>query len=283
MRTGISNLQKFIVLMLVVVACKTVPIIGRKQLSFFPEADVLAMSKQQYREFLQSTAVQKGTAADSMVQRVGNRLAGAVNRFFIENKLGERVKEFEWEFKVVQSNEVNAWCMPGGKIVVYTGILPIMKDEAGMVTVMSHEIAHAVARHGNERMSQQMAVQLGGIALDIALSKEPDKTRNFYNQAYGITSTLAYILPFSRKHESEADKLGLIFMAMADYDPNTAIPFWERMKAIPKDSPPPFLSTHPSDEQRIETLKKFMPTALKYYRKQQKRENQNGTITKSKQ
>jgi predicted Zn-dependent protease len=260
-----------VALLVLFTACSTVPIIGRKQVNFFPESDILAMSDQQYAEFLRTHPLETGTENEAVIQRVGQRLSSAVMMFLKENKLEDRVKDFKWDFKLVKSNEVNAWCMPGGKIVFYTGILPICKDEAGVATVMSHEIAHAVARHGNERMSQQMAVQLGGIALDVALSKKEAETRNIFNQAYGIGATVGFLLPYSRKHETEADKLGLIFLAMSDYDPNIAVPFWERMKALSKEAPPEFLSTHPSNDQRIKTIKEYIPTAMKYARKSHNR------------
>ncbi|MBC7861878.1 MAG: M48 family metallopeptidase [Bacteroidia bacterium] len=248
-------------------SCHTVPIIGRKQVNFYPEAEVMLMSKQQYSEFLKSHTVLRGTPADSMVQRVSRNLSAAVVRFFLENKLKDSISDFKWEYNLIESKEINAWCMPGGKIVVYTGILPVTKDETGLATVLAHEIAHAIARHGNERMSQQLAVQLGGVALNVALSKKEAETRQIFDQAYGIGSTLGVLLPFSRKHETEADKLGLIFMAMAGYDPNGAINFWNRMKLLSKDAPPPFLSTHPSDEQRIKDIQNYIPTALKYFKK----------------
>lgn len=263
-----------VVFLLVFTACTTVPIIGRKQVNFFNEQDILAMSNQQYVEFLKSHPVVTGTEEAALVQRVGDRLSNAVMTFLKENKLNDRVNDFKWEFKLVQSNEVNAFCMPGGKIVFYTGIMPICKDEAGIATVMSHEIAHAVARHGNERMSQMLAVQLGGIALDVAVQKKPEETRQIFNTAYGIGATVGFLLPYSRKHESEADKLGLIFMAMADYDPNVAVPFWERMKAQEKATPPEFLSTHPSNERRINDIKAYIPHAMKYARKSHRHQHQ---------
>ncbi len=261
-------------LLVLFTACSTVPIIGRKQFSFFPESDILAMSNQQYSEFLKSHEIESGTPNDAMIQRVGQRLSAAVMTFLKENKLEDRVKDFNWEFKLVKSNEVNAWCMPGGKIVFYTGILPVCKDEAGIATVMSHEIAHAVARHGNERMSQQIAVQLGGLALDVALSKKPDETRQIFNQAYGVGAVVGFLLPYSRKHETEADKLGLIYLAMADYDPNIAVPFWERMKEMGGAAPPEFLSTHPSSDSRIKAIKAYIPNAMKYARKTHQKQHQ---------
>ena len=175
------------------------------------------------------------------------------------------MKDFKWEFNLVEDNTVNAWCMPGGKVVFYTGILPITKDEKGIAVVMGHEIAHAIARHGNERMSQGLALQGGGIALSLALSDKPELTQNLFQQAYGLGGQLG-MLKYSRSHDSEADKMGLVFMAMAGYDPREAVEFWKRMAAQGGQKPPEFLSTHPSDDTRIKDLEDFMPEALKYYK-----------------
>jgi predicted Zn-dependent protease len=176
------------------------------------------------------------------------------------------VAGFKWEFNLVDNKEANAWCMPGGKVVVYTGLLPVTKDEKGLAFVMGHEIAHAVARHGNERMSQQLAVQSGGMALDIALMQQPNETRQLFNMAYGLGSTVGAILPFSRLHESEADKLGMIFMALAGYDPTSASNVWTRMAAGGGQKPPQILSTHPTDAKRKSDMDAFLPQAMKYYK-----------------
>ncbi len=178
-----------------------------------------------------------------------------------------RIDGFQWEFNLVDDDVPNAWCMPGGKVVVYTGLLPLTQNETGLAVVMGHEIAHAVARHGNERMSQELALQLGGVALSVAIEKKPEETKQLFYSAYGIGSELGIVLPYSRLHETEADKLGLIFMAMAGYNPEEAIPFWTRMSQSGGQKPPEILSTHPADETRIRNLKEFMPEAMKYYRK----------------
>jgi predicted Zn-dependent protease len=197
---------------------------------------------------------------------VGEKLAASATEYLRKAGYADRVAGYKWEFNLVEDKMVNAWCMPGGKVVVYTGILPVTKTEAGLAVVMGHEISHAIAHHGNERMSQQMAAAMGGMALDVALMNQPQETRNLFLGAYGIGSTVAVILPFSRKHESEADKMGLVFMAMAGYDPNEAVGFWKRMAAVGGEKPPEFLSTHPSDEKRIADLQKFMPEAMKLYK-----------------
>jgi predicted Zn-dependent protease len=202
-----------------------------------------------------------------MVKRVGLNIKNAVETYFAQHNLSKDLKGYAWEFNLIESNEVNAWCMPGGKVVVYTGILPVTQDETGLAVVMGHEIAHAVAQHGGERMSQGLLQQLGGAALSVALQNEPQKTQNIFLTAYGLGSTIGVVLPFSRTQESEADRLGLIFMAMAGYNPNAAVNFWTRMsQSKTGGSPPEFLSTHPSDKTRIANLKKYMPEALQYYK-----------------
>ena len=247
-------------------ACDTVPISGRKQLRLISEREMIGMSLQAYDEFLDTSQVLPDTHKDVIVvRRIGNRIKEAVIKYLADNGQSKRIEGFEWEFNVVNENTVNAWCMPGGKVVVYTGILPVTKDEKSLAVVMGHEIAHAVARHGNERMSQGLAVQLGGLALSVALSEQRAETQNVFLQSYGLGSTLG-ILAYSRNHESEADKLGLVFMAMAGYDPQSSIAFWQRMSEMGGQAPPQLLSTHPSDETRIADLQAFMPEAMNYYK-----------------
>jgi predicted Zn-dependent protease len=250
----------------IAISCGKVPISNRRQLNLIPENEMIGMSLQAYKEFLDTNKVLAATDQKTvMVQRIGNNIKGAVEKFLTDNKQSKRVDGFEWEFNVVDMDVVNAWCMPGGKVVVYTGILPVTQDETSLAVVMGHEIAHAIARHGNERMSQGLALQLGGTALSVALSQKPALTQNVFLQSYGIGSQLG-MLAYSRNHETEADKLGLVFMAMAGYDPQVAISFWERMAASGGQAPPEILSTHPSDQTRIATLREFMPQAMKYYK-----------------
>jgi len=183
------------------------------------------------------------------------------------NKASSRLSGVRWEFNLIQKAEANAWCMPGGKVAFYSGLLPLCKDDNGIAIVMGHEIAHAIARHGNERMSQQLLIQTGGTALAVAIQSKPQETQKAYMMASGLGSEIGLALPYSRKHETEADKMGLVFMAIAGYDPRTAIDFWRRMSATGGQKPPQILSTHPSDETRIKDLQAFMPQALKYYTK----------------
>ncbi len=254
-------------LTLLVYYCSTVPITGRKQLSLIPASEINALSFQQYGEFLRQSKLSEDKEAVSMVRRVGINIQKAVEDYFAKNNMMNQLQGYQWEFNLVESEEINAWCMPGGKVVVYTGILPVTKDETGLAVVMGHEIAHAVAQHGAERMSHGLLQQLGGMALSVALQDEPETTRNIFLAAYGIGSTIGVIYPFSRTHESEADRMGLIFMAMAGYNPEAAIDFWTRMSQSGGAKPPEWLSTHPSDETRISDIRKYLPEALQYYKK----------------
>lgn len=262
-------MTKKIVLLAAVVlldACAKVPITGRRQLNLLPESQMMAMSLQAYQDFLQENEpVPASDTRAEMVGRIGNKLASAATQFLKENGASDRVEGFNWEFHVVDDPTVNAWCMPGGKVVVYTGILPITQDEPSLALVMGHEIAHAIARHGNERMSQAVAVQGAGITLDVLSSQQPALTRGLLLQSFGIGSQLG-MLAYSRNHESEADKMGLVFMAMAGYDPRVAPAFWKRMAEQGGAKPPEILSTHPSDERRIADLEAYMTEALKYYK-----------------
>ena len=250
---------------LIFTACSSVPISNRKQLNLLPESQMVSMSLTSYQDFLKQHPPVTGTPEAQMVKNIGAKIQSAVVTYLGQNKMGDRVAGYKWEFNLVNSPEVNAWCMPGGKVVIYSGILPLTQDEASLAIVMGHEIAHAVARHGNERMSQMLIQQAGGMALDVALSTKTAETKNMFMTAYGVGSTLG-ILKYSRTHETEADKLGLIFAAMAGYDPQKAVSFWQRMGQQGGAKPPEFLSTHPSDATRIKDLQSFMPTALKYYK-----------------
>ncbi len=265
------KLSKFIsislIAVLMLIACATVPITGRKTINLIPVATINSLSFQQYSDFISTNKLSTNAEQTAMVKRAGLRIQHAVEQYFAQNNMSHQLQGYEWEFNLVEDSAVNAWCMPGGKVVVYTGILPITKDENGLAVVMGHEIAHAVANHGNERMSQGLMVQMGGMALEKALESKPSETRSLAMAAFGVGTAVGVLLPYSRLHESEADHMGLIFMAMAGYDPNTAPTFWERMAADSKGAPPEILSTHPSDATRIENLKKYLPEAMEYYRK----------------
>jgi predicted Zn-dependent protease len=253
---------------LLVAACATVPITGRRQLSIIPDSTLLGMSFQEYETFLKEHKPVTGGEDAAMVRRVGTRIQNAVEQHLASRNMLGRLSGYRWEFNLVESKDANAWCMPGGKVVVYTGLLPITGTEAGLATVMGHEIAHAVAEHGRERMSQALLAQLGGAALDVALAQKPEQTRALWASAYGLGAQYGALLPFSRLQESEADRLGLIFMAIAGYDPKEAVGFWQRMAQQESGrAPPEFLSTHPSDEARIREIQALLPEAEAYYRR----------------
>jgi predicted Zn-dependent protease len=250
----------------IVISCSKVPVTGRKQLDILPDSEVLALASNSYQQFLNENKLSNDAQNSAMVRRVGQNIATAVEKYFAQHNMKKQLKDYKWEFNLIESKEQNAWAMPGGKTVVYTGLLPITKDETGLAVVMGHEIAHAVAKHGNERMSQGLLAQMGGVALNVALSNKPQETRSLFMAAYGAGATVGYLLPFSRIQESEADRLGLVFMAMAGYDPRQATEFWKRMDAISKGgNVPEFLSTHPSHDTRIKDIEKNLPEALRYY------------------
>lgn len=248
-------------------SCYTNPVTGRSSLNIVPESEMRSMATLQYTTFLsQNPAVSKAGSRDAdMVQRVGTRMAGTVQSYLSQKGQSDLIAGYQWEFNLVNNAEANAWCMPGGKVVVYSGLLPLTQNEAGLAVVMGHEIAHAISRHGNERMSQELAVQLGGTALSTALATKPAQTANLFNTVYGVGSQLG-TLSYSRRHESEADHIGLIFMALAGYNPNEAVPFWQRMASKGGQKPPEILSTHPADATRIRDIQKWLPEALTYYR-----------------
>ncbi len=248
-------------------SCYKNPVTGRSSLSLVDDGTMNSLSSQQYTTFLAQNKPITGANAD-MVKRVGNKLAAAINTYFASKGQSNALKGYNWEFNLVNSKEANAWCMPGGKVVVYTGILPITQNETGLAVVMGHEIAHAIAKHGSERMSQGLVQQLGGTALSVAVANKPAETRALYNSAYGVASNVGVMLPFSRKHESEADEMGLIFMAMAGYNPGEAVNFWQRMASQGGSKPPELLSTHPSDQTRINNIRSLIPKAMQYYKKQ---------------
>lgn len=249
------------------ISCSKVPITNRKQVIAIAESDIIAMSVKNYSDFLaKNPPLPNSDSRVVLVKKVGSKIQMAVEQFMKEKKMSKRIEGYKWEFNVVSDDKtVNAWCMPGGKVVVYTGLMPITGNETGLAVVMGHEIAHAVARHGNERMSQAMIAQYGKKALATAVSYQSQGAQDIFMQSYGLGSTLG-LLKYSRVHESEADKLGLVFMAIAGYNPEEAITFWEKMAKNGGGGSMQILSTHPSDETRIADLKKFMPKAKQYYK-----------------
>lgn len=265
-----KQLVVLMILALVLAMCKTVPLTGRKGLKLISSSEINSLSFQQYDQLKSESTLSKDQAKVKMVNDVGVRIQKAVESFLNQNGYGDLLEGFAWEFILIEDPTVNAFCMPGGKVAFYTGILPYCQDANGIAVVMGHEVAHAIAEHGNERMSQALLQQLGGVALSVALANEPAQTQAIFGQAYGLGSHYGVMLPFSRKHESEADELGLYFMALAGYDPRTAPAFWQRMSESSGQKPPEILSTHPSDETRIANLNKLMPKAMEYYNKSKK-------------
>lgn len=268
-----SAMKRFITYLFLIaavgIACSRNVLTGKQQLTLLPESELQAMGTQQYQQFLSSNKVLavSGNRDAEMVRRVGQRITKAVETYYAEKGLSDKLSGYKWEYNLVEDKAVNAWCMPGGKIVVYTGLLPITQNEAALAVVMGHEVSHALLQHGNQRMSAGLLQVAGDVALQVALANKPAETQNLFRTAYGAGSTVGLMLPFSRKQELEADRFGLIWAAMAGYNPQEAIALWQRMeKASEGKKPPEFLSTHPSEGRRIEQLQKFMDEALKYYK-----------------
>jgi len=248
-------------------SCSTVLLTGRKQYTIIPASQMLLLSNDSYQQVLSKNELSNNGHYKNMVKDVGNKISDAVEEYMIEHGQEERIKNFSWEYRVIQSEQMNAWCMPGGKIAFYEGIMDVCKDQNGVAVVMAHEVAHAIARHGNEKMSQQLTIQLGGMALSQALEEETETTQNLALAAFGVGAQVGIMLPYSRTHEEEADELGLYFMAMAGYDPKGATEFWQRMQEQGGEKAPEFLSTHPHANTRINNLNKHMDKALEYYNK----------------
>ena len=245
---------------LLFLSCATNPFTGKKTIALVSNAQLFPTAFQQYDQFLSENNVVTGTKDAEMITRVGQRIATAAERWLNANNHQGYLNDYRWEYNLVEDKTVNAWCMPGGKIVFYTGILPIAQNETGIAAIMGHEVAHALGNHGQQRMSAGLLQQLGAVAGNVAIKDE--QSRNIFNQAYGVGSTVGVMLPFSRAHETEADKIGLILMAIAGYNPDEAAELWKRMKANSGgQAPPEFLSTHPSNDTRIENLTQLAPTA----------------------
>ncbi len=255
--------------MIIFAACSTVPLSGRKQFAPIPSSQMISLGKSSYQEVMNNSQLSDNAQYKDMVSDAGRRVTAAVEEYMSENGMAKQIDGYRWEYHVLEEDILNAWCMPGGKIAFYEGIMPVCQDENGVAVVMGHEIAHAVARHSNERLSQQLAIQLGGLALSEALKKESQTTQQLALAAFGLGAQVGVMLPYSRKHETEADELGLYFMAMAGYDPREAPDFWQRMmeKSQGQGRPPEFLSTHPDPKSRIRKLNRAMDEALKYYSK----------------
>lgn len=265
----VRKISAFFIVVTAFIACATNPVTGRNQFKLVSEQELQAMATQEYQQFLsQNRAVSPSADRDAeMVRRVGQRLARAVETYYRQQGLNDALAGYKWEFNLVNNKEANAWAMPGGKVVVYSGLLPITQNEAALANVLGHEISHAIFQHGNERMSQGLAQQLGGTALSVALAQKPQATQELFMQAYGVGTSVGVLLPFSRKQELESDRYGMRWAAMAGYNPREAIALWQRMAKMSNGQrPPEFVSTHPAEERRIEQLQKYLPEALKYYK-----------------
>lgn len=244
------------------ISCAKNPFTGKSSLNFVSNSELFPSSFQQYGQFIKENKVISGTTDAKRVETVGMKIKVAAEKYLNANGYSGYLKDYQWEYKLVESKDVNAWCMPGGKIVVYSGILPITKDDAGLATVMGHEVSHALANHGAQRMSAAQLQQIGAVGVAVATGNKSQETQQIWQQAYGLGSQFGGMLPFSRSHESEADMIGLTLMAIAGYNPDTAVVFWERMSAKSGGTAPPeFMSTHPSDATRIAQIKSLIPQA----------------------
>ena len=244
--------------------CGAVPLTGRRQILLVSDQEIFQAGLVQYREYLGSATLSSNSSATAMVKNVGQKLASATESYLRANGFESEIDNFAWEFNLVKDNQVNAFCMPGGKIVVYEGLLKLCSSDDELAVVVGHEVAHAVAKHSNERISQQLLAEYGAQIVGQALSKKSESIQKIGNTVYGLGAQYGVTLPFSRKHESEADYMGLIFMTMAGYNPSTAITFWQKMSANGGASVPEFMSTHPSDATRISDIKKYLPELEKY-------------------
>ena len=240
--------------------CSSVPLTGRKQVLLVSDSEVLSSSLTQYNEYIKTAKKSTNKSQTAMVTRVGKKIAAATETYLKNNGMADEVKNFAWEFNLVQDKQVNAFCMPGGKIVVYEGLMKIVSSEDELAVVVGHEVAHAVAKHSNERMSQQLMAQYGAAIVGAAVQNRSASVQNVANTVYGLGAQYGVMLPFSRKHETEADYMGLVFMTMAGYNPDTTVSFWKKMSASGSGQTPEFMSTHPSDARRIADIEAALPS-----------------------
>lgn len=259
MRKAMKRWMGAWVALLLLAGCSSVPLTGRKQVLLVSDQEVLSSSLTQYNDYIKTATKSSNAKQSAMVTRVGQKIAAATEQYLRQNGLESEVKNFAWEFNLVKDQQLNAFCMPGGKIVVYEGLLGIVSSDDELAVVVGHEVAHAVAKHSNERMSQQLMAQYGAAILGQAVSNRSTAVQQLATSVYGIGAQYGVMLPFSRKHESEADYMGLVFMTMAGYNPDVAVGFWQKMSAGGSGSVPQFMSTHPSDATRIAEIKKWLP------------------------
>lgn len=262
-----KELSVYALSLLMLAGCSSVPLTGRKQLLLVSDQEVLSSSLTQYKDYIKSAQKSTNATQTAMVVRVGKNIAAATERYLRSNGLSDEIKEFAWEFNLVKSDEINAFCMPGGKIVVYEGLMKLVSSDDELAVVLGHEVAHAVAKHSNERISQQMLTQYGAQILGQTLSQKSEMVQAIAGTVYGVGAQYGVTLPFSRKHETEADYMGLILMTMAGYNPDKAVTFWQKMSASSGGNVPEFMSTHPSDARRISDIQKELPAIKAKYRK----------------
>lgn len=262
-----KELSVYALSLLMLAGCSSVPLTGRKQLLLVSDQEVLSSSLTQYKDYIKSAQKSTNATQTAMVVRVGKNIAAATERYLRSNGLSDEIKEFAWEFNLVKSDEINAFCMPGGKIVVYEGLMKLVSSDDELAVVLGHEVAHAVAKHSNERISQQMLTQYGAQILGQTLSQKSEMVQAIAGTVYGVGAQYGVTLPFSRKHETEADYMGLILMTMAGYNPDKAVTFWQKMSVSSGGKVPEFMSTHPSDARRISDIQKELPAIKAQYRK----------------
>ena len=261
------KIASLFVALLLLAGCSSVPLTGRKQVLLVSDQEVLSSSLTQYNDYIKTAKKSTNVNKSAMVTRVGKKIAAATEDYLRANGMADEVKNFSWEFNLVNDPQVNAFCMPGGKIVVYEGLLPLVSSDDELAVVIGHEVAHAVAKHSNERMSQQLMAQYGAANLGAAVSNKSAAVQQAANTVYGVGAQYGVMLPFSRKHESEADYMGLVFMTMAGYNPDVAVNFWQKMSAGKSGSTPEFMSTHTSDATRIAEIQKVLPAIKTKYKK----------------
>ncbi len=256
-----------LIVLLFLAGCSSVPLTGRKQLLLVSDQDVLSTSLTQYKQYMQGATRSSNYTKSAMVTRVGQKLAAATEQYLRQNGLASEVNNFSWEFNLVKENQINAFCMPGGKIVVYEGLMKLVSSDDELAVVLGHEIAHAVAKHSNERMSQEVLAQYGARILGNSLADKSAAVQALAGKVYGIGAQYGMVLPFSRKHESEADYMGLVLMTIAGYNPDVAVNFWKKMASSGQSNVPEFMSTHPSDARRISDIQKELPAIKQKYRR----------------